>query len=123
MCQDDDDGLAAADVVGATPAAPRDDGDDGGDDDVDGDAGSRRRLARATAADDDEDDATPSPGHPPVLRLQGRAPLTRCSYSRSLSTTNFLRLEIRNSFVHIFIPTNTVMKTRENEIDIRSFEC
>lgn len=88
MCQDDDDGLAAADVVGATPAAPRDDGDDGGDDDVDGDARSRRRLARAVAADDDEDDATPSPGHPPVLRLPGRAPLTRCSYSRSLSTTN-----------------------------------
>ena len=122
VCQDDDDGLAAADAVGATPAAPRDDGDDGGDDDVDGDAGSRRRLVRAVAADDDEDDATPSPGHRPVLRLSGRAPLTRCSYSRSLSTTKFHRLEIRNTLVQIFISTN-VTKIRERTKYVSSFEC
>lgn len=84
VCQDDDGGPAAGDVVGATPAAPRDDDDDGGDDDADGDAGSRRRPARAVAAGDDEDDAIPWPGHPPVLRLSRRAPLTLCSYSRSL---------------------------------------
>lgn len=85
MCQDDDDDLAAEDVVDATPAIPRDDDDDGDDDDdADGDARSRRRPARAVATDDDEDDAIPSPGHLPVLRLPGRAPLTLCSCSRSL---------------------------------------
>lgn len=90
--QDDGGGPAAGGVVGATPEVPRDDDDDGdgGDDDADGGARSRRKQARAVAAYDDEDDAIPSQGHPPVLRLSGRAPLTLCSYSRSLST------EIRN---------------------------
>lgn len=88
MCQDADGGPAAGDVVGATQAVPRDDDDDGGDDDADGDVKSRQRQARAVAVDDDEDDATPSPGHPPVLRLSGPAPLTLCSYSRSLWTGN-----------------------------------
>lgn len=86
--QDDGGGPAAGGVVGATPEVPRDDDDDddGGDDDADGGARSRRKQARAVAAYDDEDDAIPSQGHPPVLRLSGRAPLTLCSYSRSLQS-------------------------------------
>lgn len=86
VCQGDGGGPAAGDVVDATLGVPHDDDGDGGDDVADGDARSRRRLARAVAVDDDEDDEIPSPGHPPVPRLSRRAPLTVCSYSRSLST-------------------------------------
>lgn len=85
VCQGDGGDPAAGDVVDATLGVPHDDDGDGGDDVADGDARSRRRLARAVAVDDDEDDEIPSPGHPPVPRLSRRAPLTVCSYSRSLS--------------------------------------